>query len=74
MVSLLRILCGLRSAHVLGRLPAEKVGMVVDKGHDFPKDIEEKLIAYGKDMWLFRQQFDRETTRAINSYRGESRG
>jgi hypothetical protein len=61
-------------AHRLGRLPAEKVGMVVDKGHDFPKDIEEKLIEYGRDMWLFREQPDRGTTRAINSYRCEVRG
>ncbi|KAF9534408.1 Ribokinase-like protein [Crepidotus variabilis] len=55
-------------------LPAERVGMVVDKGNDFPRDIEEKLVAYGKDMWLFRDQPNRGTTRAVNSYRGEQRG
>jgi len=60
--------------HISGRLPATDVGMIVDKGYDFPEDIENKLLNYGKEMWMFRQQPDCSTTRAINSYRGENRG
>jgi hypothetical protein len=48
--------------------------MIVDKGHDFPQDIEEKLLSYGHDMWLLREQPDRGTTRALNSYHGDRRG
>lgn len=53
------------------RLPPESIGMLVDKGHDFPQDIEEKLLSYGADMWLFRNRIDCGTTRALVSYRGE---
>lgn len=55
------------------RLPHELIGMVVDKGHDFPQDIENRLVSYGKDMWLFRERPDRGTTRALNSYCGDTR-
>jgi hypothetical protein len=55
------------------RLSPEAIGMVVDKGNDFPPDIEEKLLSHGKDMWLFREQPDRGTTRSLNSYRGDTR-
>ena len=55
----------------MNRLPAEAVGMIVDKGHDFPRDIEEGLLSYGADVWLFRERTDRETTRGLVSYRGE---
>ncbi|KAF8665739.1 hypothetical protein AX16_000187 [Volvariella volvacea WC 439] len=48
--------------------------MIVDKGSDFPADIESKLLAYGPEMWLFRERRNGVTTRALNSYRGELRG
>lgn len=47
--------------------------MIVDSGHDFPKEIKEKLLGYGEDMWLFRNQPGCPTTRALNSYRGDYR-
>lgn len=47
--------------------------MIVDKGYDFPKEIEEKLLGYGEEMWLFRDQPDHPTTRALNSYHGDYR-
>lgn len=50
------------------------MGMIVDKGHDFPEPIDRALLSYGRDMWLFREQRDLKTTRALNSYRGEHRG
>ena len=57
------------------RLPPDQIGMLVDKGIDFPEDIEESLLGYGKEMWLFRERADRGiTTRALNRYRGDLRG
>jgi hypothetical protein len=47
--------------------------MIVDRGYDFPKEIEEKLLSYGEDMWLFRDQPGCPTTRALNSYYGDHR-
>ena len=62
-------------ADVKSRLPPDQIGMVVDKGIDFPEDIEESLLGYGKEMWLFRERSDRGiTTRALNRYRGDIRG
>ncbi|KAI0049586.1 Ribokinase-like protein [Auriscalpium vulgare] len=55
-------------------LPAQEIGMVVDKGSDFPEDMENTLIAYGEDMWLFRNQPGLGTTQALNSYKGDHRG
>ncbi|KIK65488.1 hypothetical protein GYMLUDRAFT_240015 [Collybiopsis luxurians FD-317 M1] len=55
-------------------LPPQDVGMVVDKGHDFPPEIENKLRSYGDEMWLFRTQTEARTTRALNSYKGDHRG
>lgn len=46
----------------------------MDKGNDFPIPIERKLLEYGQDMWLFRDQPHHSTTRANNSYKGEHRG
>jgi hypothetical protein len=54
------------------RLPARQVGMVVDKGQDFPPPIHAKLLEYGSEMWLFREQ-QSGTTRALNSYIGDHR-
>ncbi|KNZ74422.1 hypothetical protein J132_06934 [Termitomyces sp. J132] len=54
-------------------LSAEEIGMIIDKGYDFPTSIETKLSIYGPDMWIFRDQPNRLTTHALNSYRGEHR-
>jgi len=58
---------------MLYRLPAHKLGMVVDRGYDFPLSMQTELDSYGSDMWLFRDHPDIGTTRAINSYKGELR-
>ena len=47
--------------------------MIVDRGPDFPVDIERRLLEYGSEMWMFRYQPDHRTTRALNSFRGEHR-
>jgi len=54
-------------------LPSNQLGMVVDKGPDFPVDMETTLLEYGSEMWMFRYQPGHRTTRALNSYRGEHR-
>jgi hypothetical protein len=53
--------------------PAD-IGMIVDRGHDFPSHIQAKLDSYGSDMWLFRDDPTRVTTKALNHYRGDHRG
>ncbi|KAG8830343.1 hypothetical protein FRC17_005029 [Serendipita sp. 399] len=55
-------------------LPDEQVAMIVDRGHDFQPSVQETLNSYGNRMWIFRDHQDRETTRALNLYRGEHRG
>ncbi|KAG8777206.1 hypothetical protein FRC15_011473 [Serendipita sp. 397] len=55
-------------------LPDEQVAMIVDRGHDFKPYVQTTLNMYGKDMWVFRDHKDRETTRALNLYRGDHRG
>ena len=60
--------------HFTRRLPPSKLGMIIDRGNDFPAHIQEALDSYGPDMWLYRDNPNRSTTRAINSYRGEFRG
>ncbi|KAH9938441.1 Ribokinase-like protein [Fomitopsis serialis] len=55
-------------------LPPDKVGMIIDRGTDFPEHIQQKLDVYDSDMWLFRDHKDRVTTRSLNSYKGEHRG
>ncbi|KAI0650075.1 Ribokinase-like protein [Trametes meyenii] len=55
-------------------LSPSKVGVIIDRGNDFPPDIQNALDAFGADMWLFRDDPARETTKAINTYRGEVRG
>ncbi|KAF9221896.1 Ribokinase-like protein [Gyrodon lividus] len=54
-------------------LPASEVGMIIDRGHDFPQHLQEKLLSYGSDLWHFRDHSDHKTTRALNSYRGDHR-
>lgn len=46
--------------------------MIVDRGVDFPPEMDAALRAYGEDMWLFRDQAG--TTRAVNRYQGDHRG
>ncbi|KAK4705250.1 hypothetical protein P7C70_g957, partial [Phenoliferia sp. Uapishka_3] len=53
-------------------LAANEVGIVVDRGNDFPREIQQELDAMGPEMWHFRDQ-DRPTTRALNLYTGEHR-
>ncbi|KAH9007091.1 Ribokinase-like protein [Lactarius hatsudake] len=55
-------------------LPPSETGMIVDKGVDFPPEIDAALKAYGEDMWLFRDQSPAGTTRALNRYKGDHRG
>ncbi|KAJ3485052.1 hypothetical protein NLI96_g5240 [Meripilus lineatus] len=55
-------------------LSPNQLGMIVDRGNDFPPDIQEKLDSYGQDMWLYRDHESRGTTRARNIYKGEERG
>ncbi|CCM03402.1 uncharacterized protein FIBRA_05533 [Fibroporia radiculosa] len=55
-------------------LPAEAVGMIVDRGNDFPGSIQKQLDALGHHAWLFRDNNERVTTRALNSYKGDRRG
>ena len=42
--------------------------MIVDKGADFPQEIDAALRTYGDSMWFFRDQPGATTTRALNSY------
>jgi hypothetical protein len=57
----------------LCRLPANQIAMIIDKGHDFPAPMYPRLLEYGSDMWIFREQPGSVTTRALNSYRGDYR-
>ena len=56
------------------RLRPHQVGMIVDRGHDFPEDIQKALDSFGKEMWLYRDDPSRGTTRAVNEYKGDFRG
>ncbi|KAJ7095176.1 Ribokinase-like protein [Mycena belliarum] len=53
-------------------LPPSQVGMIIDKGSDFPSSMESRLAEFGDEMWVYRNQ-PVGTTRAINTYRGDSR-
>lgn len=55
-------------------LPPDTLGMIIDRGNDFPQDIQNRLLTYGSDIWHFRDDINRVTTRSRNSYRGEYRG
>lgn len=54
-------------------LAAHEVGIVVDRGSDWPKEVQDKLDKFG-EMWTFRNNQDQLTTRALNLYKGEHRG
>lgn len=47
--------------------------MIVDKGGNFPQEIDATLRKYGEGMWFFREQPGDTTTRALNSYIGDHR-
>ena len=47
--------------------------MIVDKGGNFPQEIDAALRKYGESMWFFREQPGDTTTRALNSYIGDHR-
>jgi hypothetical protein len=53
-------------------LSASQVGMIIDRGPDFPPAMESKLAGFGQEMWFYRTQ-PSGTTRAINTYRGDHR-
>ncbi|KAJ3556052.1 hypothetical protein NP233_g12066 [Leucocoprinus birnbaumii] len=52
-------------------LAPDNVGMIVDKGYDFPTEIQEEMLRYGEAMWAFREQPHHRTTRILNSFYGE---
>ncbi|GJN90820.1 hypothetical protein Rhopal_003834-T1 [Rhodotorula paludigena] len=54
-------------------LPAARVGILVDRGYDWPAEVERELETYGKEMWVYREKPDAPTTRALNLYTGEHR-
>ncbi|KAJ7667811.1 Ribokinase-like protein [Mycena polygramma] len=53
-------------------LSPSEVGMIIDRGSDFPPSMESKLSEFGDEMWLYRNQ-PVGTTRAMNTYRGDHR-
>ncbi|KAF7301436.1 PfkB domain-containing protein [Mycena indigotica] len=53
-------------------LPPTRVGMIIDRGTDFPQSIQATLDEFGSDMWHYRDH-PGKTTRALNSYRGDFR-
>jgi hypothetical protein len=57
------------------RLPADKIGLIVDRGNDWGElgEVQQVLDAFGDAMWIYRDQ-DRATTRALNLYTGQHRG
>jgi hypothetical protein len=54
------------------RLQPSQVGMIIDRGSDFPPAMERTLAQFGEEMWLYRDQ-PVGTTRALNTYRGDRR-
>ncbi|PVG01049.1 Ribokinase-like protein [Serendipita vermifera] len=54
-------------------LSDNQISMLVDKGNDFPEQVQNTLGSYGSNMWVLRDQPDVGTTRALNLYRGEHR-
>ncbi|KIM43590.1 hypothetical protein M413DRAFT_68614 [Hebeloma cylindrosporum] len=58
---------------MISRLPPSQIGMIVDKGPEFPASMEASLMKYGQEMWTFRNHSHHATTRVLNSYKGENR-
>ncbi|KAH7100627.1 Ribokinase-like protein [Auriculariales sp. MPI-PUGE-AT-0066] len=56
-------------------LSPQNVGMVLDRGAGFAREMQSALDEYGGDeLFHFRDNPDRTTTRAVNKYRGDLRG
>jgi hypothetical protein len=55
-------------------LSDNQISMLVDRGNDFGTRNQEVLDSYGSAMWIFRDQADRGTTKALNLYHGDHRG
>ncbi|KAG1863314.1 Ribokinase-like protein [Suillus tomentosus] len=55
-------------------LPPDTLGMIIDRGNDLPQDMQNRLLTYGSDIWHFRDDTNRLTTRSRNSYKGQFRG
>jgi sugar/nucleoside kinase (ribokinase family) len=55
-------------------LPPARVGILVDRGSDWQKKVEEELETYGREMWHYREKPEELTTTALNLYTGEHRG
>ncbi|KAJ7781450.1 Ribokinase-like protein [Mycena metata] len=53
-------------------LPPSQIGMIIDRGSDFPPSFESKLAEFGSEMWTYRNQ-PGGTTRALNTYQGDQR-
>ncbi|SCV72015.1 BQ2448_4709 [Microbotryum intermedium] len=56
-------------------LPPRTLGIIVDRGNDWSSlgSVEEKLLEYGEEMWVWRDQPGMETCKALNLYHGEHR-
>ena len=55
-------------------LRADQLCLIVDRGSDWDERVQRELEAFGKDMWLFRNNPEKPTTRALNLYTGQHRG
>ncbi|KAF7331930.1 PfkB domain-containing protein [Mycena kentingensis (nom. inval.)] len=51
---------------------SDGIGMLIDRGTDWQRNIQEKLDAFGP-IWIYRDQLEHKTTRAVNRYLGEHR-
>ncbi|SGY93697.1 BQ5605_C037g11604 [Microbotryum silenes-dioicae] len=56
-------------------LPPRQLGIIVDRGNDWDclGEVEKSLAKFGEEMWVWRDQKDVETCKALNLYRGEHR-
>lgn len=57
-------------------LSPKLLGMIVDMGSDFPKEIHNTLNSYENEdsnMFIYRSDSDKETTRAVNIYTDQKR-
>ncbi|KAK4054499.1 hypothetical protein OIV83_000993 [Microbotryomycetes sp. JL201] len=53
-------------------LDQKQVAILVDRGNDWPSEIEAELNVFGSEMWVYRNK-QTPTTRALNLYTGEHR-
>lgn len=56
-------------------LPASRLGLMIDyTPSTFPPSMQEKLQAYGSEIWEFRERTDGHATcRAVQRYKGDQR-